>query len=296
MALLGSSVLQNLYQEYMDTELTYTKDVASGLGLLPSESSFKWQGVLYPCVVHSGSFNSAKVLVKLTGAQWKAIEDGSKVTTLTMTLAVSKTGRRELVAINGALQTLQHPGTGGEVSVLIGIVFSHRPPESFLQAQGAYLSLKKEANQRNEDRIPMNPETRTLLGLTNLNTVVTVDHIDRKCLLRDLSYNGARAILTGVAPFLVDKPFTLQVPLAEGVVNLPGKIVRADPVEGHKGLAVIAMGYHTDLVPIEYLKTVQKAIKLGLAGKTSRGQSATRTVEPQTSTINLRTLKVDRAR
>jgi hypothetical protein len=296
MALLGSSILQNLYQEYMDTELTYTKDVAAGLGLLPSESSFKWQGVLYPCVVHSGSFNSAKVLVKLSNAQWKAIEAGSKVTTLTMTLALSKTGRRELVAINGALQTLQHPGAGGEVSVLMSITYSHRPPENFLQAQGAYLSLKKEANQRTEDRIPLSAENRTLVGLTNLNTVVTVDHIERKCLLRDLSYNGARAILTGVAPFLVDKPFTLQVPLGEGVVSVPGKIVRADPVEGHKGLAVIAMGYHPDLVPIDYLKTIQKAIKLGLAGKTGRGPNVTRTDEVQTSSINFRTLKVDRAR
>lgn len=296
MALLGSSIIQNLFQEYQDTELAYTKDVAAGLGLLPGESSFKWQGELYPCVVHSGSFNSAKVLVKLSGSQWRAIEAGSKLTTLALTLQTSRTGRKELVAINGTLETLQHPGSGGEVSVLMSISYSHRPPESLVSAQGSYLSLKKEANQRTEDRIALNPENRIAVGLSSLNTVVTVDHIERKCLIRDLSYNGARAILTGVAPFLVDKPFTLQVPLTDGTVHLPGKIVRADPVEGHKGLAVIAMGYHTDLVAIDYLKTIQKAIKLGLTVKTGRGPNVTRTAESQTSTINLKTLKVERPR
>jgi hypothetical protein len=296
MALLGSAVIQSLYQEYQDIELAYTKDVAAGLGLLPGESSFKWQGTIYPCVVHSGSFNAAKVLVKLSGSQWRSIEAGSKLTTLTMTMLASKTGRRELIAINGTLETLQRPSSSSEMSVLMGITYSHRPPENFVSVQGSYLGLKKEANQRTEDRIALTPDNRELVGLANLNTVVTVDHIERKCLLRDLSYNGARAILTGVAPFLVDKPFTLQVPLADGPVHLPGKIVRADPVEGHKGLAVIAMGYHTDLVSIDYLKTIQKAIKLGLTVKTGRGPTITQTAEPQTSTINMRTLKVDRAR
>lgn len=295
MALLGSAVLQNLYQEYQDTELTYTKDVAVGLGLLPAESIIKWQGTAYPCVVHSGSFNSAKVLMKLSSSQWKAMEIGSKLTTLTMTLIQSKAGRKEPININGTLQLLQHPGAGGEVSVLLGVTFAHRPPDTFLQAQGSYLSLRKEANQRTEERILLSAENKDLIGLANLNTVVTVDHIERKCLIRDLSYTGARAILTGVAPFLVDKPFTLQVPFVDGIIEIPGKIVRADPVEGHKGLAVIAMGYHTDHVSIDYLKTIQKALKLGLAAKSGRA-NVKQSSESQTSTINFKTLKVERSR
>jgi len=294
MALLGSAVLQNLYQEYQDTELTYTKDVAVGLGLLPGESSIKWQGSSYPCVVHSGSFNSAKVLVKLTSSQWRAMQIGSKLTTLTMTMVQSKAGRKELININGTLQLLQQPGSGGEVSVLLGVTFAHRPPDNFLQAQGSYLSLRQEANQRTEERILLSPENKDLIGVMNLNTIVTVDHIERKCLIRDLSYTGARAILTGVAPFLVDKPFTLQVPLAEGTIQIPGKIVRADPVEGHKGLAVIAMGYHTDHVPLDYLKAIQKAIKLGLAAQSGRA-NVKQNAETRTSSINFKTLKVDKA-
>ncbi len=294
MTLLGTSVLQNLYQEYLDTELTYTKEVAAGLGVLPADSSLKWSGTLYPCVVHSCSFRSAKVLVRLTSAQWKAIESGTRITTLTLTFLQPKTGKKELYQFNGTLQVHQQNGAGeGEWSVLLGVAFSHRPPEGFLQAHGSYLNLKKEANQRREERIPLTLETRALLDLSSLNTVVTVEHIERKCLLRELSYNGARVILTGVAPFLLEKPFVLEVPFSgKAALKIPGNILRAEAVEGHRGLAVIALGYHPDRVPVDYLRALQKGFKIGLGAKRSTLQP--RPVGQQTSSIDLTTLKLRR--
>jgi hypothetical protein len=292
MSLLGTSVLQNMYQEYLDTELTYSKEVAAGLGLLPAEASLKWQGALFPCVVHSCSFRVAQVLVRLTEAKWKEMEAGSRIGTLTLTFLQPKTAKKELFQFNGSLQVVQYHGAGeGELSVLMTVTFSHRPPEGFLQAHGSYLGLKKEANQRKEDRIPMTNQARDLMGLSNLNTTVTVDHIDRKCLIRELSYTGARAILTGVAPFLLDKPFALTVPMVDPhPMSIPGRIVRAEPVEGHKGLAVIALGYHPDRVPVEYLRALQKGFKLGLGAK--KPDHVAHPTGPRTSTIDLKTLKI----
>jgi len=293
MTLLGSSVLQNLYQEYLDTELTYSKEVSAGLGLLAAETTIKWQGELLPCVVHSCSFHMAKVLIRLNAAQWKALEFGPKMTTLTLTFLQPKTAKKELFQFNGTLQVLQQHGAHeGELSILMGVTFNHRPPEGFLQVQGSYLTLKKEANQRKEDRIPVTSDNRELLGLANLNTTVTVDHIERKCLLRELSYNGARVILTGVAPFLVEKHFTLAVPFQErSPLAIPGTIVRAEAIDGHRGLAVIALGYHPDQVPVDYLRALQKGFKLGLGARKSEIQPKV-THGPQTSAIDMKTLKL----
>jgi len=293
MTLLGTSVLQNLYQEYLDTELTYAKDVAAGLGLLPAETSLKWQGELFPCVVHSSTFRAAKVLVRLSAIQWKALEFGSRITTMTLTFLQPKTGKKELFQFNGTLQVLQQNGAGqGEVSILLSVAFSHRPPEGFLQAHGSYLSLKKEANQRHEDRVPLNDEAKELLGLASLNTTVVIDHIERKYLMRELSFDGARVILTGVAPFLLEKPFTLAVPFTGRTsIDISGKILRADAVDGHKGLAIIALGYHPDRVPVDYLRALQKGFKLGLGTKKTL-VTPTRTSGPQTSAIDMKTLKV----
>jgi len=293
MSLLGTSVLQNLYQEYLETELTYSKEVALGLGVLPAESSLKWSGDLFPCVVHSCSFRAAKVLVRLTASQWRAMERGTKLTTLTLTFVQPKTSKRELFQFNGNLQVLQQHGSGeGEVSVLLGVVFSHRPSEGFLQAHGSYLNLKKEANQRREDRISLSPEARELLGLSSLNTSISVELIDRKCLLRELSYNGARVILTGVAPFLLDKPFVIDIPFAgRPPLQIPGNVLRAEAVESHRGLAVLALNYHEDRVPIDYLRALQKGLKLGLG---SRKAPAPRPVASPTSQIDFKTLGLKR--
>jgi len=294
MTLLGTSVLQNLYQEYLDTELTYSKEVALGLGILPADSSIRWSGELFPCVVHSCSFRSAKVLIRLTSSQWQAMEFGTKMVQLTLTFLQPRTGKKELFQFNGNLQVLQQHGAGeGELSILMGVAFNHRPPEGFLEAHGSYLTLKKEANQRREDRIALTSENRELLGLSNLNTTVTVEHIDRKCLLRELSYSGARVILTGVAPFLLEKPFTLEVPFGGSqTMKIPGNIVRAEAVEGHRGLAVIALGYHPDRIPVEYLRALQKGFKLGLGAK--KLVAPTRSINPQTSSIDMKTLKLRR--
>lgn len=292
MTLLGTSVLQNLYKEYLDTELSYSKEVSSGLGMVPTDSTLKIQGELYPCVVHSSSFRIAKVLVRVPAAQWKAVELGSKLTTLTLTFLQAKTGKKELFQFNGTVQILQKYGANDtEVSVFMAVTFGHRPPEGFLEAQGGYLNLRKEASQRQEDRIPVTNETRELLGLASLNTTVTVDHIERKCLIRDLSYNGARVILSGVAPFLLEKPFSLTMPLVDQAgLHIPGTIVRAEAVDGHRGLAVIALGYHPERVPVEYLRALQKGFRLGLGAKKSL--AGPRPDVPRTSTIDLKTLKV----
>jgi len=298
MAVLGPSVLQNLYEEFLNTELTFSKDVVAAIGSLPTESSLKWQGTLFPCLIHAATFRAAKVLVRVSEDDGKRLELGSKAATLTLTYLHAKTAKKELYQFNGNVQILQqYPAGGGSLSLLVSIVYNHRPPEGFLQIHAAFLNLKKEANQRREDRIPLNGDAKELLGLTNLNTTVSVDAIDRKCLIRELSYSGARAILTGIAPFLVDRKIALEVPFADGKITIPGTIVRAEPLEGHKGLAMIALGYEEDQVPVEYLRALQKGFKLGLGvRKEEKRITPTTSREAQTSSINLKTLKVVRPR
>jgi len=263
MTVLGSAVLQTFFQDYLDTDLTYTKEVTRGLGLLASEATLRWQGESLVCRVHSSSFRTAKVVVQVSAEKARAF--GGATAILTLAFLHPKTGKKESVPITGITQVLQsHTGATG-VTLLVGLTFTHRPADTFLETQGAYLALKKEANQRREERIPVNQENRSALGLAQLNTTVVIDHIERKCMFRDVSYGGARVLLTGVAAFLVNKPFVLALPL-EGQVPLdvPGTIVRAEAIEGHKGLAVIALAYDADKVPPEYLRALQKAFKLGL--------------------------------
>lgn len=263
MTVLGPAVLQSFFQDYLDTDLTYSKEVTRGLGLLASEATLRWQGESLPCRVHSASFRTAKVVVQVSSE--KARTFGGQTAILTLAFLSAKTGRKESVPITGTTQVLQtHQGAAG-VTLLVGLTFSHRPADTFLETQGAYLALKKEANQRREERIPVNQENRASLGLAQLNTTIVIDHIERKCMFRDVSYGGARVLLTGVAAFLAPKPFVLALPLeGQPPLSVPGTVVRAEAIEGHRGLAVLALAYDADKVPPEYLRALQKGFKLGL--------------------------------
>ncbi len=266
MATLGTNALQAIYQEYLTTELTYVKEVAEGLGLLPAESTLKLQSVLYPCVVHSASFQSAKLLLRLTAEQAVTVQIGSKVATLALVLLDSRKAKKELYQFNGTFQIIQkHLAGANDVVFLANLMFSHRPHEVFLQVHGNYLNLKKEAQQRLQDRILLSPETQTILGLSSLNTTVVIDKIERKCLLREVSYGGSRVVLTGVSQFLTEKPFELTFPhVTHGDLILPGVISRAENLESHRGLAQLALTFTAGKVPMHYLSTLQKGFKQGL--------------------------------
>jgi hypothetical protein len=295
MSHLGVSALQALYQEYLDVEVTYSKEVVTGLGQVSSGSSLKCQGDVYPCLVHSCSFRKAILLLRLPAANWKVSQFGTKLAVLTLMFLQPKTSKKELFQFNGSLEVVQeNQSETGLLSIMLEVKFSHRPPEGFLQVQGSYLTLRKETHQRKEARITVNTETMDLLGLTSSHSTLVIDHIERKCLIRDLSYQGARVILTGVANFLLQKPFELTVPIRNMTPNqIPGQILRAEPVPGHRGLAIVALGYHNDRVPIEYLRVLQKGFKLGLEKQGSQAPVA-KSTEPKTSKIDLKTFKLTR--
>ncbi len=266
MATLGTTALQVLYQDYLTTELTYVKDVADALGLLPAESTVKLQTVLYPCLVHSASFQSAKVLMRLTPEQAITVQIGSKVVTLTLVLLDSRKAKKELYQFNGSFQVVQkHLAGDNEIVFLASITFSHRPHEVFLQAHGSSLNLKKEAQARQQDRIALTPETMGILGLSSLNTTVVIDKIERKCLMREVSYGGSRVVLTGAGQFLSEKPFELVFPhTSHGNILIPGMVSRAENMESHRGLAQLALTFTPGKVPVAYLSTLQKGFKQGL--------------------------------
>lgn len=304
MSVLGSNALQNLFYQFLDTELTYNREVSAALGFLPSGSTLKLLGRHFPCVIHSSSFEEAKVLLRLPGEIRNDLETGSKLAALSLVFFNAKLGKNEIFQMYGAVSILQvQAGPEGFVSLFLSLSYNHRPPDTFLELQGAYLSLQKEIHQRREERISLNQTTADHLGLASLNTIVSIEQIDRRCLLREISYGGAKIVLNGLGQYLTHKPFELQIHhLAKGKMLLPGHIMRAEEVEGHRELAVIGLKYQAEKVPVEYLQTVQKALKVGLGRSQQVDQGAKDYLKrhgyasgPQTSRIDLNTLRLKKS-
>ena len=92
------------------------------------------------------------------------------------------------------------------------------------------------------------------LSLTKKETIVYIENIPRRCIVRDISFSGAKFIMAGaflqvrrgglILKFDFDDPTV--------IVGLRGKIIRAELVEKRKDLIAVAMTYNASTVPLAY--------------------------------------------
>jgi c-di-GMP-binding flagellar brake protein YcgR len=92
------------------------------------------------------------------------------------------------------------------------------------------------------------------MGLSPNGTSISVDGILRKCLVRDISFGGCKVLIPGVAKFLTGKPSIIKFAIKTVLHTflIPGRILRADPVEGRKDIAVAAVQFDETNTPMDF--------------------------------------------
>lgn len=87
-----------------------------------------------------------------------------------------------------------------------------------------------------------------------------IDAVPRRCLIRDLSFSGAKILLVGIANFLINKEVILRFAFddPQSVFGIKGKTVRTEPVEGRKDLVALAVQYYPKNIPMMYKMYLNK--------------------------------------
>lgn len=294
MAILGKNIIHEYYTKYLNTELNYQKGVMDSLGFQPKTAVLRIQGRVVPCILHSLSFAMAKLIIKLTDQQLKDLKSGSRLCVLKVSYQIS--GTSEEFTLSGKFQpeSLQRLGEDSYL-VLLREDFNHRPPEGLIEVQGNYLKLKADSEARKTQRLALTEENLGYLGLRSAAGDMKIDHIPRKCLVKEVSFGGARVLIGGLAKFLDQREFDLSLDTLDRTpLVLPGKIVRAEAVEGHRELSVLGLQYHADRVPVEYLKAVQATLDRQVGNPPVNRPQPTQKKGPSTGWIDTETLKIRR--
>jgi hypothetical protein len=91
------------------------------------------------------------------------------------------------------------------------------------------------------------------MGLAGKESFLLVEGVPRKCLLRDLSFGGAKVLVSGIGKFLANKKADLRLqygdPAEEFVI--PGTVLRIEEVEGRKDFVALGIAYGKE-VPLGY--------------------------------------------
>jgi len=261
MALVTSQQLSRYYDLFKSIDVTFTREVIQATGLRSQHIYLKCLGDQWPCVIYSSSLIGSKVIVNLKSKIFEKIraanslvqvrfsfEQEDKVDPLTFFVSGKVTG---YTPYNGDTSDLS----------FINISYTQRPPDDLILVLGKLLEANINSKKRKEERIGINEETMGKLGLASRNAMLYIQMVPRVCILRDLSFSGAKLLIQGVAKFLVDKEAELHLELEDRTsLILKGKIIRFETVASRKDIASVAMLFEETTIPMRYKLLINEYI------------------------------------
>ena len=248
-----SQQLARYYELYQNIDVTFTKEVIKATGLIPQQVFIKALGGQWPCVINSTSMSGAKIIAGIKSGFYEKIQQGN--TSVSLRFSFLEQDKIEPVSFFVASKVLGvNQYAGSPDLVIIAIAFTQRAPDDLIEKLGNLLEANINSAKRREERILINPESMRKLGILQKETIVFIQGIPRRCILRDLSFSGAKVIMVGIAAFLVDKEVVVRIDIEEPrmAIGVKGKIVRTEDVEGRKDLVALAINYNDTEVPMSY--------------------------------------------
>lgn len=253
MGVATSQQIQRYYDQYRDTEITFTKDIIRALSLDPRQVYIKCNKGQWPCIINSTSFQQAKIIVGTKGGAYQALSSND-TTGINLRFCFFESENNLMsFFVAGHVTNIVPYMNSGEL-VIITISFSQRPPDDLIEVVGKLLEANSNAVRRREERIVINDDSKRKLGLLREEAIVVIQNVPRHCIVRDLSFSGAKVILLGLSQFLTNKPAQLRLEFEDPneIITLAGVIVSAVPIEGRKDIVACSMSFSEKMVPLSY--------------------------------------------
>ena len=259
MGLATAQVLQRYYDQYRDTEITFSKDIIRALGLDPRQIYIKCNRGQWPCIINSTSFLQAKIIVGAKGGAYQALAD--KATSgINLRFCFFQAENNVMSFFVAGHVTNIVPYMNSNELAVITISFSQRPPDDLIEAVGQLLEANSNAIRRREERILIDENSKRKLGLIREEAIVSIQNVPRHCIVRNLSFSGAKIILLGLSQFLANKPVQLRLEFEDPdeVLTLSGVIVSSEGIEGRKDIVACSVAFSDKVVPISYKLHINK--------------------------------------
>ncbi|MCD6120861.1 MAG: PilZ domain-containing protein [Spirochaetales bacterium] len=263
MSIITSQEIIRYYEQYKDIEVTFNKHVIQATGLLTKQVFLKCLGQQWPCIIYSSSMLSAKVIASLKSTHFETLKKAHNLVNLRLSFKISE--KEDPISFFVSTKTAGFNKYNKENPDIyfITLNFTQRPPDNLIEMLGKLLEANINAKKRKDKRILITPESIRKLSLKGKEAFIYVESIPRKCIIRDLSFSGAKVLLFGIAKFLINKKAVLRIAFEDikQPVEIAGEIIRFEPVEGRKDIAAVAIHFNEDKVPMEYKIRINDYLK-----------------------------------
>ncbi len=252
MSIITSHELSRFYEEYRETEVTFNKQVMEATGLLSTH--LKAAGTESRCFLYACSMAAAKLLVPdLREPFFQAIQKAGGHLSVRLTFNRSDKPDPLTFYVAGRMTGATPYNPQNPHAQLVALEFTGRPSDDLIQVLGVLLEANTNAKRRRDERIVITPDTLKRVGLESGTGALTIEGTDHRCLIKDVSFGGAKVLVAGTPPLAAGQPVGLKVVRAEGgeQITLWGELTRAEAVSGHPEILALGIKYLGD-PPVTY--------------------------------------------
>ena len=254
---LTSQHLARLYEEFADTEVTFNAQVILESGLVTSDVRLTVGARHLPCVLYATSMRGARVIVEVDQAQGDLLLKNTAAASLHMGFRRKDDKAPVTFFVPCRIESLSEYSSRRPQVRFASLEFTQKPSDSLIETLGSILEIKSNELRRRDQRIVMTPEVLKQIGLQSRESCLAVEGTPLRCFLRDLSFGGAKVLLSALG--LPQRPQKVHLKLGRCEVPddtiLDGSVVRVEDVQGHSELVALSIQYSSD-PPISYKQKI----------------------------------------
>lgn len=257
---LTSQHLARLYEEFAETEVTFNAQVILESGLLTSEIRLTVGSRHLPCVLYASSMKRARVIMEVDQAEGDLLLRNTSAASLHMGFRRKDDKAPVSFFVPCRIESLSEYSSRRPQVRFASVEYTQKPSDLLVETLGSILEIKSNEIRRRDQRIVMTPEVLKRIGLQSRESCLAIEGTPLRCFLRDLSFGGAKVLLSTLG--LPQSPGRVHLKLgrcempAETVLD--GSIVRVEDVEGHADLMALSIQYSSD-PPISYKQKINSA-------------------------------------
>ena len=253
MALVTTQQLQDYYDHYRDSEITFSKEITRILNVDPRQIYVKCNGNQWPCIINSTSLMACRIIVGVKGGAYQMLSQ-KETGPVSVRFCFSDSDKQMIsFFVNGRVSDIKPYMNSAELSI-ITISFTQRPPDDLIERLGSLLDANANAMRRKDERIIVNADVKRKLGLAKEEAIVQIQGVPRHCIIRNMSFGGAQIIMVGIQKYVESQQALLQMRFEEPgeVIQVGGVVVASSPVEGRKDILMVSIKFGDKTVPIAY--------------------------------------------
>ena len=251
------------YEKYSGIQVTLTKDVIRVTGIQPSEVFMKCGGDQCPCIIYSTSMKDSKLIMKLDLNMIERIKEASNVASLRFCFKEKEKGKHLSFYVPGKIAGYsKYNAEGKNDFYIVNFEFSKKPADDLIGIFGHLLDVNISSKKRSEVRLEVDSALLKDLGMFSKSVKLEIEQIPRMGVLKDISFSGARIIISGIAKFLMNKTVSLNLKVEDfdKPIKVSGVIKHCADVEGRKDLTIIGVKFDDDKIPMSFKTKINDAI------------------------------------